>query len=440
MKILKSEKRRLDRASLFSFIVVFVFLGIMGILAIVLPKPTTSEFEKRDLTEKPVFSFQSLFAGTYTDQLSLYFADTFPFREHFVIFGSYIKSARGIPYDDVKIYSGGTGAETGPSTSDTPSQSSDSGSSSQSQTSSSSSEPEPVDDGYLNGYNFIYKNMALTPFGGSESAAKYYAATLNKYAQALGDSVQIYNMVVPTHIEFALPEKYKNITSDQKRNIGWIYSSLDPSIKTVDAYSALQAHKDEYIYFNTDHHWTGLGAYYAYTAFADTAGFTPRSLSEFETKTIPNFLGTLYSQTQDIGLKNNPDHVDYFLSDTQYTAYQYRRGEPYTPYQIPLHAEYATGANSYSVYLHGDYPLIKVTTEHKNGRKIMVVKESFGNAFSTFLIENYEEVYIVDLRYFELNAIDFIKENGINELLFINNIFAANTQYHIDCIGNMMYQ
>ncbi|MDO7206013.1 DHHW family protein [Paraclostridium bifermentans] len=74
-------------------------------------------------------------------------------------------------------------------------------------------------------------------------------------------------MVVPTHVEFGLPEKYKDMSKSEKDSIDSIYKNMDKDVKTVDAYDNLKKHKDEYIYFNTDHHWTSLGAYYAYQSF-----------------------------------------------------------------------------------------------------------------------------------------------------------------------------
>jgi hypothetical protein len=76
-------------------------------------------------------------------------------------------------------------------------------------------------------------------------------------------------------------------------------------------------------------------------------------------------------------------------------------------------------------------------TQHKNGRKILMVKESYGNAFAPFLINNYEKVIVVDQRYYTGNLIELIKYEGINELLFINNIFAAHTPFHIDKIKGL---
>ena len=93
------------------------------------------------------------------------------------------------------------------------------------------------------------------------------------------------------------------------------YSKMAPNIVTVDAYAKLRNHTDEYIYFRTDHHWTQLGAYYAYTAFCEAAGFEAVPLEDFETGRYDNFVGSMYTFTkgypQSDVLKNNPDYLDY---------------------------------------------------------------------------------------------------------------------------------
>jgi hypothetical protein len=103
-----------------------------------------------------------------------------------------------------------------------------------------------------------------------------------------------------------------------------------------------------------------------------------------------------------------------------------------------MYAEQVSGENSYSVFIHGDLPICKMESTHKNGRKICLVKESYGNAFAPFLTNNYEKVIVVDQRSYKGNFIEMLKAEGINELLFINNIFAAHTQFHIDDIRNLL--
>ena len=102
-----------------------------------------------------------------------------------------------------------------------------------------------------------------------------------------------------------------------------------------------------------------------------------------------------------------------------------------------MYGEGASGPNSYSVFLQGDLPIVKMETQHKNGRKIAVIKESYGNAFAPYLVNNYEKVIVVDQRYYTGDFVAMLKAEGINELLFINNIFAAHTPFHIDKIKGL---
>ena len=216
-----------------------------------------------------------------------------------------------------------------------------------------------------------------------------------------------------------------------------IYNSEDANIKNVWAIDEIRKHRTEYIYFNTDHHWTSLGAYYAYRAFCTTAGLTPVSLDTIPYKTKPAFLGSLYRLTRDKGLQTNPDSVRYYLFRDSVNFYIGSSSIGYWA-KSKMYGEGASGPNSYSVFLQGDLPVVKMETQHKNGRKIAVVKESYGNAFAPFLINNYEKVIVVDQRYYTGDLIKMLKAEGINELLFINNIFAAHTPFHIEKIKGLM--
>ncbi len=428
-------------------IVLFVAaLTAMGVLSLLLPKPLISEIERRELAKKPDFSATTVLSGEYTTELDAFYSDTFPFREQLVAFGNFLAESRGVTLDDVRIHDIGDQTPVTPPSSTVPPASQageQEDNSSSDQTQSSVSAPPVTDDGATGEFKssvFIYKGRAYQMFGGGYDMGRWYADTVNAYANALGNKVQIYDMIIPSPAEFYLPEKYRNLSVEEKSRIDNIYENLKPSIKKVDAYSKLAQHTDEYLYFNTDHHWTALGAYYAYTAFAEQAGFDPLPLSDFELRRKDNFLGSLYNLTQDSSLKDHMDYVDYYLLPVEYKAYRFMPNAPYTPIETSLHAEYATGTNSYSVFLHGDYPLIRVDTRNHNGRKILIVKDSFGNAFSPFLVPHYEQVYIVDQRYFQLGLINFIQQNDINELVFAGNIFAAHTPYHIEKINGMMYQ
>ena len=464
----KHELSALQAAYCINVGVFLVVIVIMGLAAVFLPKPTVSEYEKRELEKFPSFSIESLFSGEYTEKLDLFFADTFPAREKFVELAAGVEEARGVRIDDVKIHEAVTPTpsvqpeppkeeivlEKPTETTQQPEKPSVETSvvapGEEEKEEAKEEETPPVAEtdeveGEQRGSVFIYKDMALPMFGGNKYACDRYAAALAKYQDALGDSVQIYNLVIPSSIEFYLPKKYKDkgITADEKENIDYIYAQMNPGIKTVDAYSSMMEAKEngEYIYFRTDHHWTVRGAYAAYEAFCKEAGFEPIPLESMEKHVIENFVGTLYGQTQDTVLRDNPDYVEYFVPPMETETYRYIKNQPYTPYASTIFADYATGGgNTYSVFLHGDLPLTHIKTKANTGRKIVVVKESFGNAFSPFMVSHYDEVFIVDQRYFQLGLIDFIQQNGVTDLLFINNIFAANTDIRINEIERIKYQ
>lgn len=272
-------------------------------------------------------------------------------------------------------------------------------------------------------------DRAVEIFYGNEGNAERYTNAISSTKQALGDQVEVYNMVVPSSVEFALPQKYQNMSKSQKPVIDKIYDNLDSKVKTVDAYKALEKHKNEYIYFNTDHHWTSLGAYYAYEQFAKEAGFQAKSLNEFKKYSKKDFLGTLYTQTQDTKLKENADVVDYYKIPVDYDVFRYEKGKEDTPVSSTLYADYVDGVNAYSLFLHGDFPMIKIqNNDSNNGKKLVVVKESYGNAFVPFLIPHYDEIYVVDSRYYNSSLKKLVNEQEVKEVLFINNIFAANTE------------
>ena len=463
------NKERNDRiVKIASVAICLLLIFVIGILAWALPQPTYSEYEKRDLNQMPEFSFEALFKGEYTLGIELAYADTFTFRESFVKLQSWMEDMRGIHIDGAQIYgpvpgttendvppaSSASSSEPESEPSVNPSSGSEgqnenpasSESSSLSSESSSSEQAQPgVDDGEQGDTGagiFVYKGSAFELFGGSKSAAEYYASVVNKNGDAFGSGVQVYSMVIPKHAElYDFPRKYQNISNSEKDSIDYIYSMLASDVKTVDAYSVLAAHKDEYLYFNTDHHWTGLGAYYAYTAFMDAAGLSYYDYDSYTKHTINGFLGTLYSGTNMAkALEENPDHVEWCEFPVANKTYQYNKGDLQNYFASSVMHGYASGPYSYGVFLGGDYPLTIIKTNVNNGRKLVIIKESYGNAPATFIAAGFEETYVVDERYYKGNLVELVEDRGITDVLIINNCAAANTNFHIANIERLLTQ
>ncbi len=405
---------------------VIVFCTIMllgGLASIAIKKNDVSEMENRKLASFPSYSDSALWSGKYFKNIENYYADNFPLRDKWIAFSSQFKNKLGFRSSDIQIYDPVNETDIGEKVDTTKEKIADG--------------PLP-DDGAVGEVKkrvFVFKNRAFEMFGGGPAMGASYANVINSYSRSL-PGVQVYNLIIPVALEFEITEKYAKLQKPNRPAIENIYNTLDSNIKKVWAIDELRKHRSEYIYFNTDHHWTSLGAYYAYRAFCQTAGLTPVSLDTIAYKTKASFLGSLYRLTRDKGLQSNPDSVRYYLFKDSVNFYV-GNNKIGSWNKSKMYGEGASGPNSYSVFLQGDLPTVKMETQHKNGRKIAIVKESYGNAFAPFLINNYEKVIVVDQRYYTGDFMAMLKAEGINELLFINNIFAAHTPFHIQKIKGL---
>jgi len=400
-------------------------LGIGGLASLSMKKQAVSEIENRQLTPFPAYSDSALWNGNYFRQVDQYYADNFPLRNRWINVSGSFRNKFGFESGDIKIYEPANDAEANEIT-DTTKNTVNSG-------------PLP-DDGAVGEVKkrlFVFKNRAFEMFGGSTAMGKSYANVINSYNRLGIPGLQVYNLIIPVALEFELTEKYKKLQKPNRPAIESIYNELDSAIKKVWAIDEIRKHREEYIYFNTDHHWTSLGAYYAYRAFCETAGLTPVSLDTVRYKVKSTFLGSLYRLTRDPKLKENPDSVKYYLFRDSVRFYIGSSNSLTYWGKSKMYGEGANGSNSYSVFLQGDLPIVKMETQHSNGRKIVIVKESYGNAFAPFLVNNYEKIIVVDQRYYTGDFVAMLKKEGINELLFINNIFAAHTPFHIEKIKRL---
>lgn len=407
-------------------VVVFCTVLLLGAIAsLAMKKQSVSVMENRKLAQFPTYSDSTFWKGKYFKEINAWYADNFPFRDEWIRVSGNFRNNIGFTTSDIKIYDTDNDAEANEKTDTIKNETIESG-------------PQPDDGatGEVKKKVFVFKNRAFEMFGGGPAMGKSYAQVINSYNKVLSPGIQVYNLIIPVALEFEITEKYANLQKPNRPAIENIYNTLDSNIKKVWAIDEIRKHRGEYIYFNTDHHWTSLGAYYAYRAFCATAGLMPVSLDTVQSKTKNSFLGSLYRLTRDPKLQTNPDSVRYYLFRDSVNFYV---GSTTIGYWIKskMYGEGASGPNSYSVFLQGDLPVVKMETQHKNGRKIAVVKESYGNAFAPFLINNYEKVIVVDQRYYTGDFIAMLKAEGINELLFINNIFAAHTPFHIDKINRL---
>ncbi len=457
-------KKNIIIKRIFQLITVLLFIlmiCISGILFFVLPKTGYSEIERRKLTSFPEFTFENLVSGEFTDDLTKYVSDNFAFRENLVELAFLLEDLRGLRLDGVKIYSDGE------NTSMSQKQMIDEPLKQIKKLNTGIETPllgeevktlinfesvientelykeltEADIKGEQRGALFMLGDTALEIFYGNSAAAKDYSNILNAFRLAVPSSTNVYCSLIPTHFEFGLPIKYKSqVGREQKPFIDEIYSNLDADIIKVDTYSniAKSYFNKDYLYFRSDHHWTALGAYRAYEAFAKSASFTPTPLSEFETKRIDRFLGTFYSSTYDKNLSENPDYVEFYAPTIPYSVTNYRENGVDTYEGVLLYNSVSSDSAGYLVFMGGDIPLSVIETQNTTGRSILVFKESYGNAFVPFLVNNFDTIYVADIRTFPFNAVDFVTEKEISDVLFLNSIMTSCTPPRIQNYLDLM--
>jgi len=286
----------------------------------------------------------------------------------------------------------------------------------------------------------IWNKQAFNLFYSGNKAAEYYAKAINGYASKLDKDVKVYNMVVGNHTEFGLPERLIKggiETDSQSDNIKHIIDNLSSRVTAVDCYNNLAEHCNEYIFYGTDHHWTALGAYYGYEAFCETAGLTPMDITKSEKTSVEGFLGSLYTATGSSVLASNTDTVDYYsLPNNTYALMNERQGS--STINVDVYYPAATGGElTYGVFCWGDTAQFVIHSDCGTGRKIALVKDSFANAFAPYLSANYDEVHLIDYRYWYGDLNQYLKDNGIKEVLFLNNTMSANTASQVDSISNV---
>jgi hypothetical protein len=282
---------------------------------------------------------------------------------------------------------------------------------------------------------YIWNKMAFEIFGASADRSDMYADAINNATSKLGDDIKVYSIMVPLHGEMNLPERLKTETgsTSQADNIYNAYSKFEKA-QAINVYNVLANHNNEYLYFNSDHHWTGLGAYYAYTAFCEQTNQKPMTISEDGTNKIEGFTGSFHTYG-----KNLTDTVYYYDLPYDTTCTLYASSDSEGQEADIYYKDETGGENTYGVFINGDQAKFIIKSECDSDKKIAVVKESFGNAFVPYLSANYKEVHVLDMRYSGITDLkSYCKDNDIDEVLFINNMMSANSADRVDEIEKIV--
>ncbi len=373
------SKRYSKVAAVLFLVLVFGFTGV----TFVYPERTFSENENRVLATMPEFSIEKLFNGKFMSEYETYITDQFFLRD------SWIK---------LKVFS------------------------------EMALNKQDINGVYLgkDGYLVERHEDSKIDIEMLEKSKDRLVQFTEKYANQLG-SEHVKVMLVPTASEI-LTEKLPYFASgfDQNGMIDEIYGRL-PEETVLDVRETLKEHADEYIFYKTDHHWTTLGAFYAYQEWAKSMGFNVPSLEEVkQTVVAEDFLGTVHSklnvelsndQMYQFELPNTPSKVKVTVDMTESFDTMYMD-------------EYLEVKDKYSYYLDGNHGLTEISSNSEGEGTLLIVKDSYAHCFAPMTVGNYEKVYLVDFRYFNMPISQFIKQYRVTDILVLYNAITFATDTH----------
>lgn len=353
-------------------------LFLVCILNILTPSRSFSDNENRTLALFPAISAQSIFSGEFMTEFETYANDQFPMRDFWVSLKANAERAIGKKENNGVLFAKNGYLIT---------------------------KSSPVNSSLLNAtLSSIQKLDALNEFNISLALIPTQAEILKEYLPK--------NTYVPVQPEI--------LQATQN-------ALFHTNVSVIDPTQALEQHKDQYLYYRTDHHQTSLGSYYAYREIITALGEAPLPLEAFHQKELSdNFFGTTWSKAT--FFHTMPDTITAF--------------EPKNP--VAFHVNYLdTGEEAeslysldklqtkdkYSVFLDGNHAILTIESGNKNGKSLAVFKDSYAHSILPFLANHYQTIHVIDPRYYNLDPVSYLRENNLTDVLLIYNTpnFAEDT-------------
>lgn len=359
-----------------------IFLGGLLVWHLLLPDRTQSETENRTLAQRPEFSWSALADGSYTKAVESYFADQFPLRDEWTGLKARTEQLLGKrEFNGVYLCGGTLIAKV--NTPDTA---------------------------------MVEKNLDSVRRLAERAEAPVYLALIPSAAEIWGEKL-------PSGAE----------SWDQAEFIA--RASKLEGVESIDLLTALRAHAGEEVFYRTDHHWTTLGAYYGYAALMEALGrgeevLEPEAAKERDLPVSNGFQGTLYSQSGIHWLE--PDSIEFWVEDRDLNVTSWRDG---TPEETGLYDDdYLGEKDKYSAFLGGNQPLCVIRNGEGTG-KLLLIRDSYADSLAPFLARHFEEVHLLDLRYYRGTASAYAAENGIGQIVVLQSVPNFITDKNLALLG-----
>jgi hypothetical protein len=343
----------------------FHAVGMLLALSLFLPKKNFSVLENRYLASTPDFTVQKLLDGSYMKAWEVYMSDHFAFRDMFV----HTKAALEIATGKTENNSIRIGRE---------------------------------------------RLFPIVEAPNEETLMKNLEG-IKAFAEDF--SLKTYVLLVPSAAAIYADALPKNApVTDELFYIEKIYGGLSGTVKSIPIAKTLITNKDANVYYRTDHHWTTYGAYLAYEEAAKFLGLPARVWEDFQVETVSaSFLGTLHSKS---GIPfYTPDTIEAALANGGLSVLNSDlTWSEETGIYFP---EWLKKKDQYSYFLGTMQSAAKIKTTAHTGRRLVLFKDSYAHSFAPFLMRDYDEILLVDLRYINTQTLEFLDISSYDDALFL---------------------
>ncbi len=356
----------MSKKALWTQVIIFLaFISLFFVLNLIIPDRDFSQQENRSLQTAPKFSFSELFESKFTKKFEDYVTDQFAFRDEWISLKAGAELAAGKAEN--------------------------------------------------NGIFLCEGDRLLEGFTAPEqSDADFSLYAIRMLAE--NSEAELTFALIPSPAEIysdLLPAGAPN--DSQTDFIDYAYDYVAPAgTNTADIYSELMAHRDEYIFYRTDHHWTTLGAYYGYTALSEALGYEALPLESFSRKTVSEeFYGTTWSSSGFSWVE--PDSIETFVEQGEAVITNYPKG---APTEGSLYVEsFLEVKDKYSYFYGGNTPLLTIESGNDELPELLILRDSYMDSLSPFLMEHYSTIHIVDLRYYNTSLAAYMADKDIDQIL-----------------------
>lgn len=349
---------------------------VIMILNIVIPDHKQSETENRPLQTFPSLNMEHVLSGQYGKDLNTWFSDQFIFRDQNIHVKYLIQKFTGV---------------------------------------------KEIQGVYLTKRGLIEKTSEV-----NKKQLDRNLKAINSFKENNPD-LKVGFMLAPNTVNIekdSLPKSADCL--DQNKQMDDIYNRIDDSIKKIDLRSTLEKHKDEYLYYKTDHHWTSLASYYSYQKLASSFKLDKTNKNDYKIYPVADsFEGTLANKTGSMNIK---DEIDIYVPKTK-TDYVVTDESTNKKSRTIYHSEALETKDQYAVFMGGNKSLFHINIDNDSNKHLLLIKDSYANSLIPFLIPEYASITVIDPRYYFDDYTRLIQNDLITDVLFMynSNTFVQDT-------------